>query len=214
MFECSIAMVEHVDRRHLRGLSHWPAELMAHTRSNHGEPELAELFMANRPAILRYLQSHGAADAAEDLLQDLWVRTATAAAPEQVSLGYIMRMAHNLMIDRARGARQRRARELAYHEDAPQASGEIDAAPNAEHVLLARERLHSVEQALRSLGSRTEQVLRRHRIDEVPQRVVAQELGLSLSAVEKHLQKAYRALVLVQLGQQLPTSSNGVQSDD
>ena len=35
----------------------------------------------------------------------------------------------------------------------------------------------------------------RYRIDGIPQREIAGEIGISLSAVEKHLQRAYRTVV-------------------
>lgn len=158
-----------------------------------GQAELAKLFMANRAAILRYLRGHGAGDAAEDLLQDLWIRV-DAAAPEHASTGYLMRMAHNLMIDRARTARQRGRREHSYHRDALSAHGEADAAPGPERTVLAREELRRVQSALGSLGPRTEHILRRHRLQDTPQRQIAAELEISLSAVEKHLQRAYRVI--------------------
>jgi RNA polymerase sigma-70 factor (ECF subfamily) len=47
---------------------------------------------------------------------------------------------------------------------------------------------------LRSLGERTDYIFRRHRVEGIPQRDIAAELGISLSAVEKHLQRAYRAV--------------------
>jgi DNA-directed RNA polymerase specialized sigma24 family protein len=45
------------------------------------------------------------------------------------------------------------------------------------------------------LGDRTDLVFRRYRVEGRSQKEIAAELGISLSAVEKHLQKAYRALV-------------------
>ena len=62
-------------------------------------------------------------------------------------------------------------------------------------MLIAREQLAEAEAALRDLGERTDLVFRRFRIEGVSQRDIADELGISLSAVEKHLQKAYRALI-------------------
>jgi RNA polymerase sigma-70 factor (ECF subfamily) len=44
-------------------------------------------------------------------------------------------------------------------------------------------------------GERTDHIFRRHRVEGASQKEIAKELGISLSAVEKHLQKAYRALI-------------------
>src|ERR1044071_8393872 len=59
--------------------------------------------------------------------------------------------------------------------------------PSAEEQLIARERLNLVQQALARLPERTLFILRRFRLDEVGQGQIAAELGISVSAVEKHL---------------------------
>jgi RNA polymerase sigma-70 factor (ECF subfamily) len=51
-----------------------------------------------------------------------------------------------------------------------------------------------VEQLLRTLGPRKESVFRRARIDGVPQRRIAEELGISISTVESDLRIACHAL--------------------
>jgi len=45
------------------------------------------------------------------------------------------------------------------------------------------------------LGERTDLIFRRFRLDGVSQQIIGEELGISRSAVEKHLQKAYRRLL-------------------
>lgn len=162
---------------------------------------LSSLFMANRAKIVRYLSLQGAGEDAEDLLQELWFRV-ESAAPVEVSVSYLMRMAHNLVIDQARSARQRRRREEAWQVEGPGTGIDRDDAPDAERSLLSRERLQQVEQVLRSLGPRTEAILRRYRLDGVPQQSLATEFGISLSAVEKQLQKAYKAIARAQVEQE------------
>lgn len=44
---------------------------------------------------------------------------------------------------------------------------------------------------------RTAQILKMYRLDGVSQKDIADHLDLSLSAVEKHLQRAYRKLLLL-----------------
>lgn len=152
---------------------------------------LDEAFMSHRPALLRYFRARGANEEAEDLLQDLWFKL-SAAGPIEADdpLAYLYRMAHNLMLDRRRAAVRRRVREEDYQGD----SGDADDTPDAEHVLLARERLRHVDKVLAALGPKTDYIFRRHRVDGIPQRDIAAELGVTLSAIEKHLQKAYRAV--------------------
>jgi RNA polymerase sigma factor (sigma-70 family) len=158
---------------------------------------LAQAFMANQSALLRYLRARGAGEESEDCLQDLWIR-AQAIVDEGIGdpLAYLYRMAHNLMLDRYRATRRRQGRELAYRTDVE--GGDTDEAPTAERVLVGRDRLRQIDRVLAGLGPRTEHIFRRHRIDEVGQRDIAAELGITLSAVEKHLQKAYRAVAAAQ----------------
>lgn len=156
-----------------------------------GHP-LAAAFLHNRPALMRYFLARGVGGDAEDLIQDLWLKV---SSNPQVSVedpkAYLMRMAHNLMLDRLRSAQRRRDRETAYGGY----DGDVDDAPPVLRSLLARERLHRIDRTLAGLGERTELIFRRHRVDGVAQRDIASEQGISLSAVEKHLQKAYRAVV-------------------
>lgn len=63
-----------------------------------------------------------------------------------------------------------------------------------ERGLIARERLREVQSTLAALGPRVELVFRKCRLDGLGQAAIARELGVSLSSVEKDLQKAYRAL--------------------
>lgn len=156
---------------------------------------LARAFMASREPLLRYLRARGAGDEAEDLLQELWIKLggldeAVVADPT----AYLYRMAHNLMLDRLRARQRRRRRE----EDYGQRDDESDDAPAIERTLIARERLRHVDRALAALGARTDSIFRRCRVEGVAQRDIAAALGISLSAVEKHLQKAYRAVAAAQ----------------
>ena len=156
---------------------------------------LDEAFMGHRPALLRYLRARGVTEDAEDLLQELWLKL-SAASPATIDdpLAYLYRMAHNLMLDRRRATVRRRLREENYQG----VTSDADETPNAEHVMLAREALRRVDQVLASLGPKTDYIFRRHRVEGIPQRDIAAELGVTLSAVEKHLQKAYRAVAAAQ----------------
>jgi RNA polymerase sigma-70 factor (ECF subfamily) len=84
----------------------------------------------------------------------------------------------------------RERRQFDWHDTRTSADEE----PMGERVLIARERLREVDQALEALGPRVAQVFRRYRIDGIGQAAIARDLGVSLSSVEKDLQKAYRAL--------------------
>lgn len=157
---------------------------------------LEAVFLAHRAALQRFLRARGAGDLAEDLLQELWIRaSAGAGGPIAEPLAYLYRTANNLMIDRRRSALRRAARDHEWTDATGGGIAGISDAPSGERVLIAREALVAAEAALSALGERTEYAFRRFRIEGASQKQIAEELGISLSAVEKHLQKAYRALV-------------------
>ena len=157
---------------------------------------LEQVYLMNRPALLRFLRARGAGDAAEDLLQELWLKaSAGVSGPVRDPLPYLYRVANNLMLDRRR-SELRQARRDHQWSGADTAPGQADPdIPGGEQALIAQDELRRVEETLLSLGERTNRVFRRFRLDGVSQGQIAEEEGISLSAVEKHLQKAYRALI-------------------
>ncbi|WCT72215.1 RNA polymerase sigma factor [Sphingomonas naphthae] len=167
---------------------------MADAENGDGASGLEAVLLAHRPMILRFLRARGAGGDAEDVLQDIWLKLGTArpAGPIADPLGYLLRMADNLMHDRHRASARRSKREASWID----AVGGGDAAP-ADHALAARETLSRADRALSDLGERTRSIFHRFRIDGVEQRQIAADDGISLSAVEKHLQKAYRALMRI-----------------
>ncbi|WP_375196650.1 RNA polymerase sigma factor [Sphingobium sp.] len=157
---------------------------------------LSAIFLNNRPALLRFLRARGAGEDAEDLLQDIWMKLEEKdLGPVADPLPYLYRMANNLMLDRYRSAIRRERRE----QDWAEGAGGVMADPSEEIAiderLILDERLNEARNVLRSLGPRVELVFRRFRIEGVGQRLIAEELGVSLTTVEKDLQKAYRAMI-------------------
>jgi RNA polymerase sigma factor (sigma-70 family) len=153
--------------------------------------------LEHRAALLRYfLARRVPPEEAEDVMQDLVVKLEShVSGPIAEPRAYLYRMAENLLLDRIRSEGRRRGREQAWVAAQAGATLEADDRPSPEQALIARERLALVSAALSSLPERTVQVFRRYRIEGVPQRQIAAELGISLSAVEKHLQKAYQIVV-------------------
>ena len=156
------------------------------------------VFLLNREALLRFLRARGGAADADDLLHELWLKV-SAARPEPIAdpLAYLYRMANNLMLDRRRSALRTARRDQTWTDLQTTALGGASDIASAERVVSAREQLEAVESALSALGDRTAAIFRRYRIDGLTQQEIAREMEISLSAVEKHLQKAYRALIEV-----------------
>lgn len=157
---------------------------------------LEAAFLANRAALLRFLTARGAGDAAEDLLHEVWLKVsrATPAEPLGAPLAYLYRAANSVMIDRFRSEQQARQREQDWVESSQGTNPEASDAPSAERALIGHEQLEMVARALGALGPRAEAVFRRHRIDGLSQRLVAEEFGISVSTVESDLRVAYRAI--------------------
>lgn len=159
---------------------------------------LKGFLLENRPAILRFLTARRVPpDEAEDLIQDLFVKLEShPTGPVTDARAYLYRMADNLLLDRRRSAGRRTSREEAWME--VHFGTETDDCPSAEQITMARQDLAIVSRALAVLPTRTVDIFRRFRIDAIPQKQIAAELGISVSAIEKHLQKAYHVLVEAQ----------------
>lgn len=169
------------------------------TKQANAEAGLERVFMELRAELLRFLRARRVgAEEAEDLLQDMFVKlTRRPAGPIGEPRAYLYRMLDNLVLDNRRRDSRRLARDRLWM-DLVRTVGDADPAPSLERELAARERLRLVSDRLGALPERTLAVFRSFRIDGCPQREIADELGISLSAVEKHLQRAYRALVEIE----------------
>ena len=157
---------------------------------------LKSLFMASRPALLRFLRMRGAsAEEAEDLVQDLYLKLDVQPIGSVTEpRAYLYRMADNLMLDRRRAAMRRERREESWSDNdtgitAPSAPIATDDA------LIAQEQVRLVTAALATLPERTVEIFRRFRIEGERQKAIAADFGISVSAVEKHLQRAYEVVL-------------------
>lgn len=162
---------------------------------------LLALFAEMRPALLRYLASRGAgADEAEDVLQDVQVKLLVdAIGPVDQPRAYLYRMTNNHFLAARRTAGRRMRREEDWSSVQGGGGGEADQKPSAETELIARQQLAILQRVLDALPERTRKIFRRFRIDGEPQRLIAEDMGISVSAVEKHLARAYQAISDVKL---------------
>jgi RNA polymerase sigma-70 factor (ECF subfamily) len=153
---------------------------------------LKAVFLQERAMLLRLFAGRlGNAAEAEDALQDLWLRLESSSpGPVADPVPYLYRMAMNLALDRRLSSQRRNDRERAWTEAQPSAS-EI---PDAERVLIVRDRLKHVEAAIAAMPERARTALRLYRIEELSQRDIAAEMGVTVSAVEKLLRRALRQI--------------------
>lgn len=156
-------------------------------------------YIARRKDMRRFFSVRTRASAdVEDLMQDLFlkVQRVDGDAIENPS-AYLYRLASNLLLDRLRARRRSQARDADWRRVNHTAldGADIADAPDTEAVVDARLRLERLAQALADLPPRTRQVFRLHKFDGLTHAQTAEQLGVSRSAVEKHMTRALRHLL-------------------
>ena len=124
---------------------------------------------------------------AEDLLHSAWLRLFAYRAEHEVRqpAAFLAQTAANLAVDKHRQGRRLAREPLEDFE-----GGLEDASPLQDEVLAARERLRRVQAGLERLPQRTRQVFVMHKVEGMKLREIAATLGITQSAVEKHVAKA------------------------
>jgi RNA polymerase sigma-70 factor (ECF subfamily) len=100
------------------------------------------------------------------------------------------------MLDRLRGERRAAARDAAWRlaHRTELGGAEVADEPDAVQALAARQRLTAILAALAQLSPQTQRVFRMHKLEGLSHSEVAAALGISRSAVEKHMIAALRRL--------------------
>jgi RNA polymerase sigma factor (sigma-70 family) len=156
------------------------------------EPELNRLDRRYRPALMAFFMRRAASHGdAEDMTQELFAKLATAQSGSGATGAmdnpdaYIFQMAANLLRDRGRRERVRANYRASLD------IGAIDLEPlDPARVLLGRESLGEVSDALRELPDRTRAIFLLFRLEGMKQSELAALYGVSVSAVQKHILKA------------------------
>lgn len=153
---------------------------------------LKAIFLAQRPMLLRMLTVRlGTREDAEDALQDMWLKLhQLGAQPVSQPAAFLYRVAANLATDRRIATVRRGARDTDWLEHQPEA----DDLPDPERVLIARSEWREIELALADMPERMATALRLFRVEKLSQRAIAEQLEISVSGVEKLLQRAYRKI--------------------
>jgi len=142
-----------------------------------------------RTSLKRYFRARIKNDGeVEDLVQEVFTRVAARKEGGQVEHldRYLFQTASSVLADRARLMRARRA-ELHVEFD-PDHHSPTDIDPH--RTLSGREDLRAVTSVLLVLPARTRAVFVLHRLEGRKYREIAVQLGISVSAVEKHMARA------------------------
>ena len=168
---------------------------------NSSEIKLAGLeavFIANRPAILRFFVSRTrSATEAEEVVQEIYLRLNRAGGtPIAEPLNYLYRIGLNIVIDRTREQRRRALRDEAWSEATTSRIGDsaVDQSPSPLEALERRQQVARVAAAIAALPPAAGRAFRLHKIDGLSHAEVAAALGISRSGVEKHIAIAVRHL--------------------
>ena len=151
--------------------------------------DFLRVFLSQRPRMEALVQRRvGCRATAADLVQELFLRFWKRPQAPVEELGtYLLRSARNLAIDHLRGedSRGRTLSALLPDDD--------DAQPSPEQAVQAGAELDLIEDALRQLPERTRHIFLLSRVHGRTYGEIATAMGLSRSAVEKHMMRALDA---------------------
>jgi len=156
---------------------------------------LEQTLEENAARLMRFLTARTRdAELAQDLLQQARIKLIEMkdAPPVDDPLAYLYRMLENLVRDHRRSEQARGQRNRDWG-DGGEGVSELRADPTTpEQSTLDRDYLARVLAALDTLPERTKVIFLAYRVEGQSQKDIAASEGISLSAVEKHLQRAYR----------------------
>jgi RNA polymerase sigma factor (sigma-70 family) len=160
---------------------------------------LVQAFFEKRESLLLFLASRTRCMAtAEDLIQDLYLKLAAMDAGTDVRApsALLYRMAANLMIDHVRSTQRssRRAGQWRMETRALLSGEDIVDEPAADEVVVAKERVRQLAEAVAALPPQMGRAFRLHKLEGMSQAETAQAMGVSVKMIEQHIQAAIRNL--------------------
>ncbi len=166
--------------------------------ANDPSPLLA-LYLARREDLKRYFTLRlRSPEAAEDLVQDIYLKISTAPAAEIGNPNaFLYRLGSNLMLDRLKAQRRAAARDTGWRSVTVSSLGGQDIAdePPADAVADARQRLALIVEALNGLSPSVRRAFRLHKLEGLSHAETAAAMGVSRSSVEKHISAALKHLI-------------------
>lgn len=144
------------------------------------------------PVLRRYFARRARVDDIDDLIQEVFLRMQSSLAVPAIEHldRYLFRVASSVLTDRSRRAAVRHEPD---HEGLEESHHPVEER-SPERVILDQEALDRVIAAIGRLPERTRDVFVLHRFEELTCGSIARQLGLSASAVEKHIMRALLAL--------------------
>jgi RNA polymerase sigma factor (sigma-70 family) len=127
-------------------------------------------------------------DETDELIQEAFLRLQVYRRERHVREpeAFLVRTVQNLHVDLVR---RRARRGVQVTVDSPRVRL-IDPKPLPDEVLASEQRMQRLRAGLQALAPRTREIVLMHRIEGFSHGQIAAELGISISAVEKHIAKA------------------------
>ncbi len=146
---------------------------------------IAELFEQQSAPLVKYLTARFKnVEEAREVAQEAWLRIYRLDHPEELenAKAFLFQTASNLSIDRIRRVNLER-RHNVFGDDATR---------SVEDTVDAQQTLHTVESALYELPTKCRQAFVMHRRNNLSYPVIAEQLGVSTSMVEKYIIQALK----------------------
>ena len=136
---------------------------------------------------------------AEDLVQELYLKVAGLDPHLETTSpnALLYKMAINLAHDQVRSQRRSEARDTSWRQDVRTDLGgeEVVDEPNAERVVISRERLSQLIAAIAELPPQRQKAFRLYKLEGMSQAEAARVMGISPKAIEGHISAALKVLV-------------------
>jgi RNA polymerase sigma factor (sigma-70 family) len=149
----------------------------------------------------------------DDIIQDSYARLIMLPNVDGICnpKAYLFQVARSVIATSLRGVKV-----VTIAVSDPEALGLAAEEPSAEVQLSDRQELHRLIEAIATLPDPTRTIFRLRRIEQLPQRAIAEKLGMPESTVEKHISRALgRMMDLFGRGgkDRLLASRQGAQAD-
>lgn len=129
----------------------------------------------------------------EEVAQEAYVRvlrSAPSVEPIEDSIGYLLRVARNLFVDRSRA----RAREMAARSDVIGVAAGVSGSVDPERILAGRQALDIALDTVKRLPPRCREAFELHRFEGLSYAAIARRMEITPSMVEKHIAEAMSRL--------------------
>jgi len=172
---------------------HWRPSGFAGTTHNSMD-QLTRYFLEVRAELLRFLTRRAGRAAAEDAVQDVWLRLRERGDPDawREPRAVLFRTAANLAID---AHRHQRAADRVFSRKEPPDAASRDPSPEAQADVSSQ--VQRMAAALAELPPQCREAFLLNRLQDLTHEEIARRLGVSAKTIQRHIQRAVIACAQV-----------------